>query len=223
MFQAWLVKMAKTAANSAPSTRPGASDMKNTTVTEMKPRIGTDCRMSSSGTSRQLGAPALRGERRVGEGEEERQRPAPPACATSCARHIPADARDRATAACRCSSASGCSRSPLASARNARSPRIRRIASSSHRVNKRAHPPTEIGTITRMSAIPIAACRCHTTFMKIAAAMTHQRPRASRVDITSARRWSKQLRKRRYHFRSSRESGDLGACGSGFPLSLSRE
>ena len=52
MFQAWLVKIAKIAANSAPSTRPGASDMKNTTVTEMKPRIGTDCRMSSSGTSR---------------------------------------------------------------------------------------------------------------------------------------------------------------------------
>ena len=51
MFQAWLVKMAKTAANSAPRTRPGTSDMKNTTVTEMKPRIGTDCRMSSSGRS----------------------------------------------------------------------------------------------------------------------------------------------------------------------------
>jgi hypothetical protein len=26
--------------------------MKNTTVTEMKPRIGTDCRMSRSGTRR---------------------------------------------------------------------------------------------------------------------------------------------------------------------------
>ena len=105
---------------------------------------------------------------------------------------------------CCCSSASGCSRCLLASARNARSPRIRRIASSSHRVNKRAQPPTEIGTITRMSAIPIVACRCHTIFMKIAAAIAHQRPRASRVDITSARRWSKQLRKRRCHFRSSR-------------------
>lgn len=51
MFQAWLVKMAKTAASSAPSTFPGARDMKNTTVTEMKPRIGTDWRMSSSGIS----------------------------------------------------------------------------------------------------------------------------------------------------------------------------
>ena len=49
MFQAWLVKMAKIAANSAPSTRPGASDMKKTIVIERKPRIGTDCRMSSSG------------------------------------------------------------------------------------------------------------------------------------------------------------------------------
>src|SRR5580698_1852430 len=51
MFQAWLVKMAKMAANSAPRTRPGASDMKNTTVIEMKPRIGTDWRMSRMGTS----------------------------------------------------------------------------------------------------------------------------------------------------------------------------
>ena len=42
MFQAWLVKIAKMAANSAPNTRPGASAMKKTTVIEMKPRIGTD-------------------------------------------------------------------------------------------------------------------------------------------------------------------------------------
>src|SRR6202040_2030222 len=51
MFQAWLVNMAKMAANSAPSTRPGAKDMKNTTVIEMNPRIGTDCRMSRIGTN----------------------------------------------------------------------------------------------------------------------------------------------------------------------------
>src|SRR5712672_2364530 len=50
MFHAWLVNMAKMAANSAPSTRPGARDMKNTTVMEMKPTIGTDCRMSRIGT-----------------------------------------------------------------------------------------------------------------------------------------------------------------------------
>ncbi len=50
MFQAWLVKIAKMAANSAPSTRPGTSDRKNTTVTDRKPRIGTDCRMSRIGT-----------------------------------------------------------------------------------------------------------------------------------------------------------------------------
>ena len=49
MFQAWLVKIAKIAANSAPSTRPGASDMKNTTVIEMKPKMGTYCRMSRMG------------------------------------------------------------------------------------------------------------------------------------------------------------------------------
>src|SRR5258708_129021 len=34
--------IAKMAANSAASTRPGAGDMKKTTVTETKPRIGTD-------------------------------------------------------------------------------------------------------------------------------------------------------------------------------------
>src|SRR6202166_3742831 len=51
MFQAWLVNIAKMAANSAPSTLPGAKDMKNTTVMEMKPRIGTDCRMSRIGTN----------------------------------------------------------------------------------------------------------------------------------------------------------------------------
>src|SRR5215831_17494182 len=49
MFQAWLVKIAKMAANSAPKTRPGTSDMKNTTVIEMNPKIGTDCKMSRIG------------------------------------------------------------------------------------------------------------------------------------------------------------------------------
>lgn len=51
MFHAWHVKIAKIATSSAPSTHPGASDMKNTAVTEIKPSTGTDCRMSSSGTS----------------------------------------------------------------------------------------------------------------------------------------------------------------------------
>ena len=92
----------------------------------------------------------------------------------------------------------------------ARSPRINRVASNSHRVNSRAQPaPTEIGTITRMSAIPIVARRCHSIFMKIAAAMTHQRPRASRVHISPARRGSKQLRRRLGRFARPRESGSL--------------
>src|SRR3984957_5765323 len=51
MFQAWLVKMAKIAASSSPSTWPGNRFMKNTTVKVRNPRIGTDCRMSSTGTS----------------------------------------------------------------------------------------------------------------------------------------------------------------------------
>ena len=49
MFQAWLVKIAKTAARSAPSVLPGKRPRKNVTVNERNPKIGTDCRMSSSG------------------------------------------------------------------------------------------------------------------------------------------------------------------------------
>ena len=49
MFQAWLVKIAKMAANSAPSWLPGKRPRKNTTVKVRKPSTGTDCRMSSAG------------------------------------------------------------------------------------------------------------------------------------------------------------------------------
>jgi hypothetical protein len=42
MFQAWLVKIAKIAASSRPSTCPGNRFMKNTTVKVKNPRIGTD-------------------------------------------------------------------------------------------------------------------------------------------------------------------------------------
>ncbi len=51
MFHAWLVKIAKIAANSSPSTWPGNRLMKKTTVNVRKPRIGTDCSTSSTGTS----------------------------------------------------------------------------------------------------------------------------------------------------------------------------
>ena len=50
MFQAWLVKMAKIAAHSAPNSLPGKRRRKNTTVKVRKPSTGTDCRMSSAGT-----------------------------------------------------------------------------------------------------------------------------------------------------------------------------
>ncbi len=50
MFQAWLVKMAKIAANSTPSWLPGNRFMNMVTVKVKKPRTGTDCRMSSAGT-----------------------------------------------------------------------------------------------------------------------------------------------------------------------------
>ena len=50
MFQAWLVKMAKIAAHSAPNSLPGNRRRKNTTVKVRKPSTGTDCRISSAGT-----------------------------------------------------------------------------------------------------------------------------------------------------------------------------
>src|SRR5262249_28376098 len=46
MFQACEVKIAKIAAHSTPSSRPGNSAIKPVTVIDRKPRIGTDCRMS---------------------------------------------------------------------------------------------------------------------------------------------------------------------------------
>jgi hypothetical protein len=49
MFQAWLVKMAKMAAHSAPNALPGKRPRKNATVKVRKPSTGTDCRMSSAG------------------------------------------------------------------------------------------------------------------------------------------------------------------------------
>ena len=49
MFQAWLVKMAKIAAHSAPNSLAGNSRRKKVTVKVRKPSTGTDCRMSSAG------------------------------------------------------------------------------------------------------------------------------------------------------------------------------
>ena len=49
MFQACEVKIAKIDAHSRPSSEPGNSAMNPVIVTDRNPRIGTDCRMSSSG------------------------------------------------------------------------------------------------------------------------------------------------------------------------------
>src|SRR3954447_22658413 len=49
MFQACEVKIAKIAAHSTPSSRPGNNAMKPVTVIDKNPRIGTDWRMSSTG------------------------------------------------------------------------------------------------------------------------------------------------------------------------------
>ena len=52
MFQACEVKIAKTAAHSAPRIEPGKSPRKKVTVNDRKPKIGTDCRTSGSFTQR---------------------------------------------------------------------------------------------------------------------------------------------------------------------------
>jgi len=49
MFQACEVKMAKIAAHSTPNRLQGKSAMNPVTVIDRNPRIGIDCRMSSSG------------------------------------------------------------------------------------------------------------------------------------------------------------------------------
>ena len=51
MFHAWLVKMTKITASSAPSTRPGNRSRKNVTVKVRNEKIGKLCRMSRIGTS----------------------------------------------------------------------------------------------------------------------------------------------------------------------------
>ena len=51
MFHAWLVKIAKIDAASTPRMEPGNNTIQMVTVADRKPRIGTDCRMSSSGIS----------------------------------------------------------------------------------------------------------------------------------------------------------------------------
>ena len=51
MFQACDVKIAKIAAHSTPKRLPGNSRMNGATAIAWKPRMGIDCRMSSSGTS----------------------------------------------------------------------------------------------------------------------------------------------------------------------------
>ena len=72
MFQACDVKIAKIAAHSTPSSRPGNSAMKPVTVTDRKPRIGTDCRMSSTGIRIFSACRLLAASARVGEAEDQR-------------------------------------------------------------------------------------------------------------------------------------------------------
>ncbi len=49
MFQAWDEKMAKMAAHSTPSKLPGNRAIKGAMAIAWKPRMGTDCKMSSRG------------------------------------------------------------------------------------------------------------------------------------------------------------------------------
>ena len=147
MFQAWLVKIAKIAANSAPSTRPGASAIKNTTVTEMNPRIGTDCRISSSGMSSRSACLLL-----AASVAYVKVKRSDSTSAISMRSVVRAAYSGRflgsSDIGSRCNSDNGWSRCRLASARNTSRPRINSTASTSQRVKKR--PPTEIGTFSRM-------------------------------------------------------------------------
>jgi hypothetical protein len=52
MFQAWLVKMRKTAAASTPRAEPWNRRMKKKMAAGKKPRIGTACSTSSAGRIR---------------------------------------------------------------------------------------------------------------------------------------------------------------------------
>ena len=74
MFQAWLVKIAKIAAHSAPSVEPGNSAEEKSHREGQKPRIGTDCSTSSSGTRTRSARRLLAAQRRVSEGEDQRDK-----------------------------------------------------------------------------------------------------------------------------------------------------
>ena len=70
MFHAWLVKMRKMQAISAPATRPGVSDRKNTMVME-KLENGQGLQYVQQRHQHNFRAATLRGQRRVREGENE--------------------------------------------------------------------------------------------------------------------------------------------------------
>ncbi len=73
MFQAWLVKIAKIEAHSAPSWLPGNRPMKKVTVKVRKPSTGTRLEDVERGDDDHLGAAALRRQGRDDEGEDQRR------------------------------------------------------------------------------------------------------------------------------------------------------
>src|SRR5215831_289917 len=141
MFQAWLVKIAKMAANSAPSTRPGASDMKNTIVTETKPRIGT----SRTSARLLLAASVAYVKVKIRERDNARSMRSVVRAAYS-GRCV--GSRDSGVIR---SSAIGCSRLRLASAKKIRMPRTSRTARTSQRLSARVHCWTEMGGTSRIT------------------------------------------------------------------------
>ena len=110
--------------------RPGASDRKNTTVTEMKPRIGTDWRMSSSGISSVPARGALGRPGRVGEGEDQRNPQRDEHAQAGAAGHSRAG-RGRRLSGAAVSRASGSPRVRLASANSTMKPSTRTAATRS--------------------------------------------------------------------------------------------
>jgi hypothetical protein len=85
MFQACEVKIAKMAAHSTPSRLPGNSAMNGAMAIAWKPRIGTDCSTSSSGTMHLFRARQRVGDDGEREREQQRSSPGPRTCAGWCA------------------------------------------------------------------------------------------------------------------------------------------
>ncbi len=154
MFQAWLVKMAKTQASSAPNTRPGdrrqephhghrheAQDRHRLQDIQQRHQQGAGARV--------LGRPGG-----IGEGESQRNAHARSASAGRCARHSRAAGRDPGSDWSALTADSGWTRKRLASAKTMMKPSTSTAASRSQRLGSRRRASIETGGRIFMSGGP---------------------------------------------------------------------